>query len=130
MILHRQLLILVLIFGSVACTSDKNNQKGVEIDAVKVSPNIFNLLFENEHTRVIQYTLEPGERDNWHTHPPKTSYVLSGGKLKIVLENGEELIVEEEKGKVSWMNYVGKHYAENIGKTTVSILLTEFNSVD
>jgi len=71
MILYRQLLLLVLIFGLVACANDKNNQKEVELDAVQVSPNTFKLLFENEHTRVIQYTLEPGEKDNWHTHPPK-----------------------------------------------------------
>lgn len=95
------------------------------IDAVKVSPDKFKILLENEKVRVVEYTLKPGEKDNWHTHPPKTSYVVSGGKLKIVLENGESLIVDEETGTASWKDYLGKHYAENIGDSKVTILLTE-----
>lgn len=117
-----------MMLGLSSCVKTESAQNELEIDAVKVSPEIFEILFENEYTRVIRYTLEPGQKDNWHTHPPKTSYVLSGGNLKITLENGEELIVEEKEGMASWMNYTGRHNAENIGETTVSILLTEFNS--
>ena len=106
--------------------SDKSEDK---IDPVKVSPDKFKILLENEHVRVVEYTLKPGEKDNWHTHPPKTSYVISGGKLKIVLESGEALMVDEQTGASSWMDHVGKHYAENIGVSTVTILLTEIKKL-
>src|SRR5688572_7656172 len=74
--------------NSTKPTSEKSEDN---IDPVKVSPDKFKVLLENEHVRVVEYSLKPGEKDNWHTHPPKTSYVISGGKLKIVLESGEAL---------------------------------------
>ncbi len=119
------LIVTVLFVGMISCSNSTPSNNKLGIDAVEVSPNQFKVLLENELVRVIEYSLEPGKKDNWHTHLRKTSYVLSGGKLKIVLENGEEFTVDEEKGKASWMSHVGKHYAENIGESTVRILLTE-----
>ncbi len=110
-------------------TSDsiKQNDKKthLNIDPVIVSPDIFKILLENEHVRVVQYSLEPGRKDGWHTHPPKSSYVVSGGKLKVYLENGETIIADEKPGTATWMDYLGKHYVENIGATTVTIVFTE-----
>lgn len=99
------------------------------IDVLKTSPASVKLLLENEHVRVLEYSLNPGEKDSPHTHPAKTSYVVSGGKIKVYLENGETMIVDEVAGTASWMGYVGKHYVENIGSTTIKIVLTEIKSV-
>ena len=101
----------------------------LNIDGVKASPVNFKLLLENEHIRVLEYSLKPGEKDTSHTHPAKSSYVVSGGKIKVYLENGETIIVDEVAGTASWMGYVGKHYVENIGSTTIKIVLTEVKSV-
>lgn len=95
------------------------------IDVLKASPANFKLLLENEHVRVLEYSLNPGEKDNPHTHPAKSSYVVTGGRIKIHLENGETIIVDEVAETASWMGYVGKHYVENIGSTTIKIVLTE-----
>ena len=130
------LIVITVILFFTACTSPEKekvndlveaNKKAAQlnIDPVKVSPDKFKIIMENEHVRVVQYSLKPGEKDNWHTHPPKSSYVISGGKLKIHLENGDSLLVDEKTGTASWMNYLGKHFAENIGSTVVTILLTE-----
>ncbi len=97
----------------------------LNIDPVKTLPEKFKILLENKHVRVVQYSLKPGEKDDWHTHPAKSSYVVSGGKLKVYLENGEIIFADEETGTASWMDYVGKHYEENIGNTTVTIVYTE-----
>lgn len=101
----------------------------ITIDVLKTSPANFKLLLENEHVRVLEYSLNPGEKDTPHTHPAKTSYVVSGGKIKVYLENGETIIVDEVAGTASWMGYVGKHYVENIGNTTIKIVLMEVKSV-
>lgn len=98
-----------------------------EIDFVASSPEYARILLENEHVRVIEYSLKPGE-DNLHTHPPKTSYVISGGTLRVYPEHEEPFDSEEIKGAVEWADKRGKHYVENIGKTTVTILLTEVKS--
>ena len=126
--MKRRLFFLLVLIVTLFDTSCKNSEKKKEllnIDPVKVSPAIFKVLLENEHVRVVEYSLNPGEKDEWHTHPPKSSYVFSGGQLKVHLENGEIIMVNEKAGTASWMDYVGKHYVENIGNTTVTIVFTE-----
>jgi quercetin dioxygenase-like cupin family protein len=41
------------------------------VDGLVSSPDNFKLLLENEHVRVLQYTLLPGALDHWHRHPPR-----------------------------------------------------------
>jgi quercetin dioxygenase-like cupin family protein len=101
---------------------------GTEIDFVKSSPGKTKILLENEYVRVIEYSLKPGEKDSTHTHPPKTSYVISGGMLRVYPENEKPFDAEEVKGTAEWSEKRGKHFVENIGKTTVTILLTEIKS--
>ena len=110
--------------------SNKADTTKVNIDALKYSPANFKILLENESVRVLEYSLQPGQKDRPHTHPAKSSYVVSGGKLKVYLENGETIIADEETGTSSWRDYVGKHYVENIGNTTVTIILTEIKSLE
>ena len=100
-----------------------------EIDFVKSSPDKAKILLENKFVRVIEYSLKPGEKDSTHTHPPKTSYVISGGTLRVFPENERPFDAEEVKGTAEWADKRGKHYVENIGTTTVTILLTEIKSV-
>ena len=114
-------------------TDSLNNKKptgidATEIDFVESSPDQTKILLENEYVRVIEYSLKPGEKDNTHTHPPKTSYVISGGMLRIYPENEKPFDAEEVIGKAEWADKTGKHYVENIGKTTVTILLTEIKT--
>ena len=102
----------------------------INIDALKSSPDNFKLLLENEYVRVLEYSLKPGQKDNTHTHPPKTSYVVSGGMLRIYPEGEKPFDYEEIKGATEWSGKRGKHYVENIGNTTVTILLTEIKSAN
>ena len=112
-------------FRSVKVDTSKLN-----IDALKSSPANFKLLLENEYVRVLEYSLRPGQKDSPHTHPAKSSYVVSGGKLKVYLVNGETIIADEETGTASWRDYVGEHYVENIGNTTIKIVLTEIKKLE
>jgi quercetin dioxygenase-like cupin family protein len=96
-----------------------------EIDVIKVSPDKCKVLMENEYVRVLEYTLAPGQKDNPHTHPPKSYYVVEGGTLRVYPEKGQPFDAEERKGAVEWGDYIGKHHVENVGSTTVKLLLTE-----
>jgi beta-alanine degradation protein BauB len=113
---------LILLAGSAKC------QKSAPIDAVTASPDRFTVLLNNDQVRVVQYTLRPGERDQWHTHPPKVSYVVSGGELRIHMADGTSFPASEKAGTASWMDALPRHYAENVGTTTVTIVLTEVKS--
>lgn len=100
-----------------------------EIDAVVASPDRFNVLLDNAQVRVVEYTLRPGERDQWHTHPPKVSYIVSGGQLRIHLADGTSFLSDETQGTAVWMDELPRHYAQNVGKTDVKIVLTEVKSM-
>lgn len=134
--------LIILLCLLIACTQkpNANGEKSasqndatatdqVNLDGVKVSPQNFKILLENEFVRIVEYSLKPGERDNLHTHPPKSGYVESGGTLKIYPEDGEAFISDEKTGDTFWSDYVGRHYDENIGNTTVKIILTEIKSL-
>jgi quercetin dioxygenase-like cupin family protein len=101
----------------------------LNIDIVKTSPNQARVLMENEHVRVVEYAVKPGEKDVWHTHPPRSSYVVSGGKVKVYSENGEPKVSEVKTGASSWAGQGAKHYVENIGDTDIKIILTEIKSM-
>lgn len=109
--------------------STKNASDTLNIDIVKSSPNQARVLMENEHVRVVEYAVKPGEKDVWHTHPPRSSYVVSGGKVKVYSENGEPKISEVKTGASSWAGHGAKHYVENIGSTDIKIILTEIKSL-
>ena len=128
-------LIAISLLCSLLTACNQNAEKPTnavtnnsDIDALKASPENFKLLLENDHIRVLEYTLKPGTKDLTHTHPPKSSYIVSGGKLKVNLENGDTLVFDEKAGDASWMDHVGKHWVENIGTTEIKIILTEVKS--
>ena len=146
--MNRPIFVIAIFFLTISCNQNSKREEShlltkssdslkqqqlteidtTAIDFVESSPDKTKILLENEHVRVIEYTLKPGEKDNTHTHPPKTSYVISGGLLRIYPENGTPFDAEEKSGNAEWSDKVGKHYVENIGKTTVTILLTEIKS--
>ena len=100
-------------------------QETAEVDPVTVSPERFTVLLENDHVRVVEYVLLPGERDEWHTHPPKVSYVVAGGTLRITTGDGQSFVTEELTGAAAWMEELGLHFAQNVGATPVRIVLIE-----
>lgn len=109
--------------------STQKQTDSLNIDIVQTSPNQARVLMENEHVRVVEYSVKPGEKDVWHTHPPRSSYVVSGGKVKVYTETGEPKISEVKTGASSWAGQGAKHYVENIGDTDIKIILTEIKSM-
>lgn len=116
-----------LLFALLVCGSSVFAE---EIDAVEIAPEYFKVLLENDYVRVLEYHMPAGVTGKWHTHPPKVAYVLDSGTLKITTAKGEVFIVDEVAGEARWMDRVGKHYGENIGDTTIRILLMEVKNVD
>lgn len=119
----QKLLLCTFLMLTGPCFAADHSSK--DIDALTASPANFTLLLENEHVRVLEYVLLPGEQDQWHTHPPKVSYVLSGGKLEVHLDDGTFFLADEKTGTADWAGVRGKHYVKNVGATPVRILLVE-----
>lgn len=97
-------------------------------DAVKVAPDHYKVLVENEHVRVIENTLAPGEKDAMHTHPSGWYYVTRPGTMKVVHADGKTETWEAKAGEAGWLKAEGPHTSENIGKTTMGFVLVEVKS--
>ena len=119
----QKLLLCVVLMLTGQCLAADDSP--TDIDALTASPANFTLLLENDHVRVLEYVVLPGEQDQWHTHPQKMSYVVRGGTLRIHLEDGTSFLSEEAEGSAVWMDALPRHYAENVGDTPVQIILVE-----
>lgn len=52
-------------------------------EPLKVAPEMYKLLHENDRIRVLEVTFKPGSKIPKHSHPDHMVYALTAGKLKI-----------------------------------------------
>ena len=116
---------LPVLLCFVASAGLSHSAHAQAIDPVRVSPDRYRVVLDNAEVRVVEFVLQPGQRDEWHTHPAKVSYVVNGGTLRITQPDGTSIVSEERPGVAQWRNPLGRHYATNIGKTPVRIVLVE-----
>ena len=121
--------IFFVIFILTLAAHSTAQQQPDHTDPTEVSPEKYTVLLENEHVRIVEYVINPGEKDAWHTHPPKASYIVSGGKLRITPEGADSFVVQEDTGNATWMGALGRHFGENVGTTPVRIVLVEIKSL-
>lgn len=110
----------IMMAGSVAVCGAQ--------DVVKIAPQHNKVRFENEHVRVIETTLAPGEKDPLHTYVPDWYYVTKPGQMKIVFDDCEVQAWEAREGDSGWMTPSAPESMENVGKTTVEFVLVEVKS--
>jgi len=73
-------------------------------------------LVDNDHVRVIEVRMRPGEKSDMHSHPAYVTYVVGGAKLKISFPDGSVQERTTEKGTAAFSNGL-THSIENIGST-------------
>jgi hypothetical protein len=71
-------------------------------DIAKVSPETHKLLLENEHVRVFDVQIKPGEKVGMHSHPAGILYYLSNASLKITYSDGKTEVREVKSGTAVW----------------------------
>ena len=91
----------------------------------KVDPTHVALKLDNETLQVTEITLKPGEKLPLHTHPAYVVYTIQGGSVRIAYQGGKTDDVVWDHGDVVSGDPEGPHTTENVGKTTVKILLVE-----
>jgi len=88
-----------------------------DLDAAKVSSKTHKTLFENDKVRVLEVTIEAGEKEPIHSHPYKSiTIVEKPSRIKYYDEDGNVLEEVEIEG-VSWREPMGLHAAENVGES-------------
>ncbi len=96
-------------------------------DPAQVNASSIHVKLDNSHVRVLESILKPGEKENMHSHPSYVIYVLAGGKTRNHTADGKTSEAELKAGDVIYRDPI-THWAENIGNTTIHLILVEIKS--
>ena len=96
-------------------------------DPLVVNSKTIKLKLENSRVRVLEATLEPGDKEKTHSHPAYVIYVIAGGKTRSHNADGTVTEAEFRTGDVIYRDPL-THWAENIGNTTIRLELVELKN--
>jgi len=93
-------------------------------DIVKISPDVHQVLFENDVIRVLEVTVKPGAKVPMHTNPENVNYIVKPGTLRLIGPDGSSVELNLSERQVIPAP-VGRHAVENIGATEVRTICIE-----
>jgi quercetin dioxygenase-like cupin family protein len=93
-------------------------------DTLQVNSDSVRLKLENSRVRVLESTLQPGRREQMHSHPPYVIYVIKGGTIRNHFPDGKTVDTELKAGDVIYREPV-THWGENIGTTEIYEIMIE-----
>jgi quercetin dioxygenase-like cupin family protein len=93
-------------------------------DAVRVAPESYKVLFENNDVRVLDVRLKKGVNSQMHSHPKSVVYCLNDSKAKFTFPGGKIDNVDLKAGQTVWLDAVS-HSVENTGPDEMRAVLVE-----
>jgi len=96
-------------------------------DPAVVNSKTIKVKFENDRVRVLEAELPPGTKEQVHSHPAYVIYVLAGGKYRNYAADGKTTEGEFKTGEVLYREPL-THAAENVGNTTLHLILVELKT--
>ena len=102
------------------------------LDAIVAAPQNHKVVLENERVRVLEVTVQPGEREPVHGHKwPSVMYVMAEDNIRDYDRDGN-LIYDSTTDKARmktpytiWMPPQAPHSVENLSKTPLRLLRVE-----
>lgn len=119
----KRLLVLVLVLLVTGIARSDASVTRVQ-DPLVVNSKTIALKLENPRVRVLEATIKPGDKEQTHSHPSYLIYVIEGGKFRNHATDGTVTDGEFKAGDVIYREAV-THWAENIGDTTIRLVLVE-----
>ena len=96
-------------------------------DVAKVNPSTIVVKLDNAKVRVMEATLKPGQKEVMHSHPASIVYVMTGGTSRNHMADGKVVDVTMKDGETLYREPL-THWAQNIGKTTIHLLIVELKT--
>jgi len=93
-------------------------------DPVKVAPDVYKLVLENEQVRVLEVRLRPGAKTERHGHPAVVAVMLQGGRARFTEPGGEVTEIDMPNGQAMYLPET-EHMTENAGDGEVHGFLIE-----
>jgi len=99
-------------------------QRAPAQDPAVVNAKTIRVRLENDRVRVLEAVLEPGAKEQLHSHPAYVIYVIAGGKVRNHAADGKITEADFATGDTIYREPL-THWAENIGTTTIRLVLVE-----
>lgn len=93
------------------------------MDPAVSNPESYEVIFENDRVRVLEYRDQPGHRTTPHAHPDSVMYTLSSFRRRLIAGD-QEREVELAAGQAMWLS-AQQHAGHNIGDTETHVLFVE-----
>jgi quercetin dioxygenase-like cupin family protein len=122
MMMKRLYIVVLVLIATALVRSDANATRAQ--DPLVVNSKTIALKLENPRVRVLEATIKPGDKEKTHSHPAYVIYVIAGGKFRNHAADGTVTDGEFKTGDVIYRAPV-THWAENIGDTTIRLVLVE-----
>ena len=116
------ILTLSIIFGTGSIAAEEAPP------ASEASPDVYKVLAENDQWRVIEATWQPGQEDNFHSHPgDRVSLYMTDCKLRLTKPDGTFRDASPKAGnaKARTGEPEKAHKAKNIGEKVCVIQIVE-----
>ncbi len=115
-----------LLFGTAACALLLlgGSRGALGQDPAVVNVKTVRVKLDNSRVRVLEATLQPGEKEQLHSHPASLIYVIAGGRIRNHSADGKITESELKTGDTIYRDPI-THWAENIGTTTIHLILVE-----
>jgi len=90
----------------------------------KLPAPYYDVLWENEHVRIVEHMMAPGDSEPMHTHPEMLAYVMESSNLLITEADGTTSEVKLTEGDFQQLP-IWTHAIKNVGDTPLHTLLVE-----
>lgn len=94
-----------------------------ESDPTMTDPHLYQVVFENDRVRVLEYRDEPGDRTHPHRHPDSVMVTLSAFHRRVTAGD-RSVEVDLAAGETRWLG-AQEHVGENIGDTATHSIFIE-----
>jgi hypothetical protein len=95
----------------------------VNLDPCVTNPDHYQVVFENERVRILEYRDKPGDRTTPHAHPDSVMYTRSSFRRRLYTGD-EHRDVEMKEGLAGWLP-AQQHSGHNIGDTDTHVIFVE-----
>jgi quercetin dioxygenase-like cupin family protein len=93
-------------------------------DAVKVAPDSYKVVLENDAVRVLEVRIKQGTKSEMHSHPKSVAICINDQRLRFTFPNGKTEDADLKRGQAVWLDGIS-HAVENTGTEDVSSVVVE-----
>ena len=115
-----------LLCGRVASVARSRHSDFMSLDPAESNPDHYQVIFENDRVRVLEYTDAPGDKTTLHEHPDSVMYTLSAFRRRLYSGDSHR-DVDMPAGLTGWLP-AQQHYGENIGDSTTRVIFVELKA--